>query len=66
VNLSLPWLAWQGRTGGRNLVRMTDRLLPAVAIVLCVWLLLHAGWVSIAVGVGLTVMGLAVSVGRRS
>jgi basic amino acid/polyamine antiporter, APA family len=57
VNLSLPWVALRGATDPRR--RMLDLILPALAVVMCGWLLVHTGWPSLAATAGLVVLGLA-------
>jgi hypothetical protein len=63
VNLSLPWLARRGATGPGLTRRTLDVGLPALALLMCGWLLVHTGWLSLAAAAGLAVLGLAV--GRR-
>jgi APA family basic amino acid/polyamine antiporter len=63
VNLSLPWLARPGVTGPGLGLRPLDLVLPALALLLCGWLLLHTGWSSLAAAAGLALLGLGV--GRR-
>jgi len=63
VNLSLPWLARRGATGPGRARRALDVGVPAVALVMCGWLLIHTGWRSVAAAAGLAVLGLAM--GRR-
>ena len=63
VNLSLPWLARRGATGPGLTRRALDVGLPALALLMCGWLLAHTGWLSLAAAAGLAVLGLAV--GRR-
>jgi APA family basic amino acid/polyamine antiporter len=61
VNLSLPWLARQGRTGGGAARRTVDRVVPALAVALCGWLLLHTGWESLIVTALLALSGIALA-----
>jgi APA family basic amino acid/polyamine antiporter len=63
VNLSLPWLAYRRQTGPGRVRRALDLGLPALALLMCGWLLLHTGWPSVAAAVVLALVGLAV--GRR-
>ena len=63
VNLSLPWLARRGATGPRGARRMLDASLPALALLMCGWLLVHTGWASVAAATAFGLVGLAV--GRR-
>ena len=63
VNLSLPWLARRGLTGSGRARRTLDLGLPALALLMCGWLLVHTGWESIATAAGFALIGLAV--GRR-
>ena len=61
VNLSLPWLAGSGATRTGRARRLVDVLVPAVAFLMCGWLLLHTGGASIAAAAGLAVVGYAVA-----
>ncbi len=63
VNLSLPWLALRGLTGGHGGRRAADLGLPAAALGLCGWLLWYTGWVSIAAAAALALAGLALGAG---
>src|SRR5262245_3659078 len=61
VNLSLPWLAAQRRTGTSGGRRAAEILIPSAACLLCTWLLLHAGVASILAALGLALVLLAVA-----
>jgi len=63
VNLSLPRLARRGATGAGRARRTLDVGVPALALLMCGWLLIHTGWLSLAAAAGLAVLGLAL--GRR-
>jgi APA family basic amino acid/polyamine antiporter len=63
VNLSLPWLARRGATGPGRARRTLDVGLPALALLMCGWLLVHTGWESVATAAVFGLIGLAV--GRR-
>jgi APA family basic amino acid/polyamine antiporter len=63
VNLSLPWLARKGVTGPGFVRRTLDLGLPALAVLMCGWLLVHTGWESVAAAAVFGLIGLAV--GRR-
>jgi APA family basic amino acid/polyamine antiporter len=65
VNASLPWLAARRRAPSSTLGRIGDTLIPALALVLCAWLLLHAGAASIVVAFGLSILALSVAPGTR-
>jgi amino acid transporter len=54
VNLSLGWLA--RRAGSR--LRGTDLAVSAIALIICGWLFIHTGWVSILVAVLMAALGL--------
>jgi len=58
VNASLVWIA-MGRTE-RPLARALDVAVPAAGLVMCATLLLHIGWVSVAIALGLAVVGFLV------
>jgi APA family basic amino acid/polyamine antiporter len=58
VNLSLPRVALRGRAGGAR-VRGADLVVPALALLLCGWLLLHTGPLGLATAAGLAGMGWA-------
>jgi hypothetical protein len=63
VNLSLFWVARRGATGPGLARRALDFGLPVLALLMCAWLLVHTGWLSLAATAGLAVLGLAL--GRR-
>jgi len=56
VNASLCWLAGRHRTPSRGGRRIAETLIPSLALVLCAWLLLHAGLASLLAAVGLTLV----------
>ena len=56
VNASLSWLATRHRTPSRGGRRIAETLIPSLALVLCAWLLLHAGLASLLAAVGLTLV----------
>jgi APA family basic amino acid/polyamine antiporter len=59
VNLSLPWVACRGAADPRRRGRRAlDLVLPALALVMCGWLLVHAGWPSLVATAGLAALGL--------
>jgi APA family basic amino acid/polyamine antiporter len=60
VNLSLPWLAGRRATGPGRLRRALDLSLPALALLLCGWLLVHTGWASVGAAVAFALVGLTV------
>ena len=61
VNGSLPWLAARRRTPARGGARAAEILIPSLALLLCTWLLLHAGVTSIFAAITLALVLLAVS-----
>jgi APA family basic amino acid/polyamine antiporter len=63
VNLSLPTLAARGLFGNEGRLRVTDVVVPAMAMLLCVWLLLHTGWIGAAATLGLVAVGLVARFG---
>jgi APA family basic amino acid/polyamine antiporter len=63
VNASLPWLAARRRTTTQGAVRAVEILIPSVALVLCSWLLLHAGAPSVIVALGLAGLAFVASPG---
>jgi amino acid transporter len=65
VNASLPWLAARGRTCSSRTGRVTDTLVPALALLLCTWLLLHAGAPSVIAALGLSGLALVAAPGTR-
>ena len=66
VNLSLPVLAGRRLLGDRTGRRATDFVVPALALLLCGWLLAHVGWVGVTAALGLVAVGLLarLAVGR--
>jgi APA family basic amino acid/polyamine antiporter len=56
VNASLLWLAARRRATGRT---VADVLVPAAALLMCGGLLLHVGWLGVAVALALAAAGLA-------
>jgi basic amino acid/polyamine antiporter, APA family len=50
VNASLPWLAARGRTTSRGIARAVELAVPALALLFCGWLLLHAIGASTLIG----------------
>lgn len=65
VNLSLPWLALRRGTPARGYTRVAEVVLPALGLVLCAWLLLHSGGVSVMATVGLAGVGVLFAPGSR-
>jgi APA family basic amino acid/polyamine antiporter len=65
VNLALPWLVVRGLAPGRGIRRGADLAVPSLAVLLCGWLLLHAGWLALGTAAALAAIGLGVA-GRRS
>jgi len=61
VNASLPWLAARQRTPARGGARGAEILIPSLALLLCAWLLLHAGMASIIAALGLSLGLIAAS-----
>jgi len=61
VNGSLSWLAARRRTPARGGARAAEILIPSLALLLCTWLLLHAGVTSIFAAITLALVLLAVS-----
>jgi len=61
VNGSLPWLAARRRTPARGGARAAEILIPSLALLLCTWLLLHAGMTSIFAAIALALVLLVVS-----
>jgi len=58
VNLSLLWLALRGRDGeGRLRTRIADVVIPSFALLMCGWLFLHTGTISILVALALVATG---------
>jgi len=66
VNLSLPWLSVRGATAGGRGRRAADLLLPASGVLLCGFLLLHTGWLSILVAAVVGAVGLLIPRRRRT
>jgi hypothetical protein len=66
VNASLPWLAAHGGTSSSRTVRIADTLVPALALLLCTWLLLHAGAPSVIATLGLSGLALVAAPGTRA
>jgi basic amino acid/polyamine antiporter, APA family len=66
VNASLPWLAARRRTPARGVARAVEVLVPTVAVLLCGWLLLHAGATSVIVVLGLAAVMFALTAARRA
>ena len=60
VNLSLPKLAGRELAGEDRRRRGADVAVPGAALLFCVWLLLHAGWVGMVAPLGLVAVGLLV------
>lgn len=58
VNASLVWIAT--RRTARPVTRALDVAVPAAGLVMCGTLLLHIGWVSVAVALGLAAVGFLV------
>jgi basic amino acid/polyamine antiporter, APA family len=56
VNASLCWLAARRRTSARGARRVAETLIPSLALVLCAWLLLHAGLPSLVATFALTLV----------
>jgi APA family basic amino acid/polyamine antiporter len=65
VNASLPWLAARRPAAVSARVRAAHTLIPALALLLCAWLLLHAGAPSIMVALGLSGLALVAAPGTR-
>jgi APA family basic amino acid/polyamine antiporter len=66
VNVSLPWLAARRRTPATGRARAAEILIPSLALLLCTWLLVHAGITSIIAALGLALVLLAAaSLGAR-
>src|SRR5262249_26152579 len=59
VNASLPWLVARKRTPVPRGTRAAEILIPSLGVLLCAWLLLHAGMASIAAALGLALVALA-------
>lgn len=57
VNLSLSWLAVRGASGAHGARRAADLLVPGLAVILCAWLLLHAGGTSVSLALGVAAIG---------
>jgi hypothetical protein len=66
VNASLPWLAASRRTPARGAARAVEVLVPTIAVLLCGWLLLHAGATSVIVVLGLAAVMFALTAARRA
>jgi APA family basic amino acid/polyamine antiporter len=66
VNASLPWLAARRRTPARGVARAVEALVPTIAVLLCGWLLLHAGATSVIVVLGLAAVMFALTAARRA
>jgi APA family basic amino acid/polyamine antiporter len=62
VNASLVWLGLRGRTRGGARRRAADVLVPAVAILLCGWLMVHTGWLGLVATAVLAAVGLVMAV----
>ena len=60
VNLSLPWVISRRLAGPGVAGRGLDFVLPALALLLCGWLLAHTGWPSLVVAGLLALVGLLV------
>src|SRR5262245_4081703 len=58
VNVSLPWLAARRRTPASGGARAAEILIPSLGVLLCGWLLLHAGVASIEAALGLALVML--------
>jgi len=60
VNLSLPWVIGRGLAGPGATGRRLDFVLPVLALLMCGWLLVHTGWVSLTTAAALALVGLLV------
>ena len=60
VNLSLPWVIGRGLAGPGVAGRRLDFVLPVLALLMCGWLLVHTGWVSLTTAAALALVGLVV------
>jgi hypothetical protein len=58
VNLSLPRLVRRGAADPGLARRILDVGVPALALLMCGWLLIHTGWSSVAAAAGLATVGL--------
>jgi APA family basic amino acid/polyamine antiporter len=65
VNGSLLWLA-RGRRAAGPRSSLADVVVPALALVMCAALLLHVGWLAVAVAAFLAAVGLALGGWRRT
>lgn len=66
VNASLLWLAARRPAMGSGKRRASDALISALAILLCGWLLLHAGALSVIAALGLSALALVAAPGTRA
>jgi len=65
VNASLPWLAAH-RAPASALRRIADLVIPMLGLLLCGWLLAHAGVMSIGIALGLSGLALLGAPGPRA
>jgi APA family basic amino acid/polyamine antiporter len=61
VNLSLPSVIRRGLAGPGVAGGLLDFVLPVLALLMCGWLLVHTGWLSLATAVALALVGLLIA-----